>query len=145
MINIILHKQWLDNATAGLTKSLRDALPILKKQVNAGIAQLWEVDTDNGKSWMITRAEYPTGEAPELVLCCYEGRDVKLVTKHILDAAIKQGFGSIRYHTHRKGLNRLVIDLGFMPYETVYHKKLKPNPEPKPVLALVDSQHVMEA
>lgn len=128
MIDIILHKQWLDNATAGMKLSLRDALPILKEQVNKGVAQLWEVHTEKGKSWMITRVETPIGcDKPELVLCCYEGCDVKVVTKHILDAAIKQDFGSIRYHTHRKGLNRLVIDLGFMPYETVYHKKLNRN------------------
>lgn len=142
MINIILHKQWLDNATAGLTRSLRDALPILKRQVNQGIAQLWEVETDKGKSWMITRVEHPIGgDGPELVLCCYEGCDVKHVTQHILDAAIKQGFGSIRYHTHRKGLNRLVIDLGFMPYETVYHKKLT---QRKQALSLVDTKQAKE-
>jgi len=47
------------------------------------------------------------------------------VTPIIYKSAECQGFGSIRFHTQRKGLNRLVVDLGFTPYETVYKKELK--------------------
>ena len=129
MLEIIQHNHWLDNATAGLTFCLRDALPILKQQVNAGVAQLWEIHTTKGKSWMVSRVEQ-INNTRELVICCYQGCDLETVTPIIYHCAAQQGIDSIRYHTHRKGLNRLVIDLGFTPYETVYRKTLK---QPQPI------------
>lgn len=123
MVEIITHKRWLDNATAGLSFCLREALPILKQQVNGGIAQLWELRSENGKSWMISRVEQ-FNEQKELVVCCYQGYDLKQVAPLIAESAKRQDFASIRFHTHRKGLNRLIIDLGFTPYETVYKKNL---------------------
>ncbi len=125
MIEIILHPQWLDNATAGLSETLRGDLPSLKQQVNNRVAQLWEINTDNGKSWMVSRVEYFDYKPAELVICCYKGCDLKQVTQLVHDSAQAQGIGSIRYHTQRKGLNRLVVDLGFTPYETVYKKYLQ--------------------
>ncbi len=124
MIEIILHKRWLDNATAGLSLTLRGDLHLLKHQVNNRIAQLWEINTDKGKSWMVSRAEVLYNQSRELVICCYQGCDVKRVTQLVYDSAKQQGFDSIRYHTQRKGLNRLVVDLGFTPYETIYRKQL---------------------
>ncbi len=124
MIEILFHPRWLDNATAGLSHALRGDLPLLKQQVNSGIAQLWEINSDQGKSWMISRAE-KSGDQKELVICCYEGCDLKALSHLIYNSAERQGFDSIRFHTQRKGLNRLIVDLGFTPYETVYKKQLK--------------------
>lgn len=118
------HKSWRKTATVGLGETVRDSLLPLQQQVNSGIAQLWEIDTDQGKSWMVSRVEHPEGQAPELVICCFKGCDLNTISPVIVDAAMQQGFGSIRYHTQRKGLNRLIIDLGFTPYETVYRRKL---------------------
>lgn len=123
-MKIFLHNTWSDQAAEGLSKTLRDDEDFLADQINTGIAQLWEIDTDRGKSWMITRVEQDSTQT-ELVICCFQGCDLKHVTKHIYQCAEKQGFDSIRYHTQRAGLNRLVIDLGFAPYETVYRKVLK--------------------
>ncbi len=125
MIEIILHSQWLHNATAGLSHALRGDLPLLKAQVNRGIAQLWEIYSDYGKSWMISRVENLKGQH-ELVICCYQGCDLKNIAPLVVESAKRQGFASIRFHTHRKGLNRLIEDLGFDPYETVYRKRLQP-------------------
>ena len=124
MINTVLHPRWIDNATAGLSTSVRDDLPVLKAQVNQGIAQLWEINTGNGKSWMISRIERLPNGKKELVICCYAGCDIKTVTALIVDSATVQGFASIRYHTQRQGLNRLLSPYGFTPYETIYHKQL---------------------
>ncbi len=118
------HKRWIEAATLGLGETVRDSLLSLQKQVNSGIAQLWEIDTDQGKSWMISRVEKSEGQAPELVICCFKGCDLNTVSPVVVETAKQQGFGSIRYHTQRKGLNRLIVDLGFSPYETVYRKKL---------------------
>ena len=133
MLNIILHSQWLDNATAGLSHALRDDLPLLKAQVNQGIAQLWEITSHQGKSWMITRVEN-NNDQQELVICCYQGCDLKQVAPIIYESAERQGFASIRFHTQRKGLNRLIVDFGFMPYETVYRKQLKGTAPAHPAL-----------
>ncbi len=124
MIQIKHHQHWLDDATEGLGDTVGDALGLFQQHVNKGIAQLWEVNTNKGKSWMISRAEHPEGQAPELVICCFKGCDLKTISPLIVETATRQGFGFIRYHTQRKGLNRLIVDLGFIPYETVYRKAL---------------------
>ena len=72
----------------------------------------------------VTRTECFPNRKPELVVCCYKGEQLNAVTKVIMETAIKNGFGSIRYHTQRKGLNRLVQDLGFEFMESIYHKPL---------------------
>lgn len=141
MLDIILHKRWLDNATAGLSHSLRGDLKLLKAQVNSGIAQLWEMYSDNGKSWMISRVEVNNGQR-ELVICCYEGCDLKRIAPIIYASAERQGFDSIRFHTRRKGLNRLIVELGFTvdekrPNETVYRKQLKQTALARPALTLI--------
>ncbi|MBX2809390.1 MAG: hypothetical protein KTR20_12245 [Cellvibrionaceae bacterium] len=123
MVEIILHSQWLHNATAGLSHALRDDLPALKQQVNSRVAQLWEITSDHGRSWMISRVEVHNDQQ-ELVICCYQGCDLKHIAPIIYSSAEQQGFASIRFHTQRKGLNRLIVDLGFTPYETVYRKQL---------------------
>ncbi len=115
-------KAWSDEAEQGLGETLRDDMELLRDQVEQGTAELWRVDNH---SWMITRIEPIPGRKPEMVVCCYKGRDLNKVTQHLMQAALRQGFGSIRYHTRRKGLNRLVSDLGFEFMETIYQKNLE--------------------
>ena len=117
----IARRAWCEEAEQGLGETLKDCGDLLREQVEQGVAELWQVEDH---SWMITRTEKLLGRKPELVLCCYKGRDVKNVTRVIFQAAKEQGFGSIRYHTSRKGLNRLVKDLGFEYLETIYYKDL---------------------
>jgi len=117
-----VRQSWSDDAEQGLGETLRNDTELLRQQVDSGTAELWRV---NDHSWMITRVEPVPGRKPELVVCCYKGRDLNTVTQHIMQAAIKNGFGSIRYHTRRKGLNRLVQDLGFEFMETIYQKTLE--------------------
>ena len=125
---VIQYSQWTDKATTGLQQCLRGDLPILREQVNHGIAQLWQVITDKGESWLITRVEM-INDLKELVVCCYQGCDVNTVTPVIYRCAEQQGFDSIRYHTQRKGLNRLVKPLGFNEHEVIYRKQLTTNNE----------------
>jgi len=123
MTQITLHRHWLDAATKGLGEALRGELSYFQDQVNQGVAQLWEIHSDHGLSWMISRVEM-IDDQQELVICCYQGCDLKHIAPVIYANAVRQGFASIRFHTQRQGLNRLIIDLGFTPYETVYRKKL---------------------
>ncbi len=117
----IVKKQWSDEARQGLGETLDDCEDLLREQIEKGIAELWQVDDS---SWLITRVEKWPGRKPELVVCCYKGENLNAVTQEIMKGAINSGMGSIRYHTKRKGLNRLVQDLGFEFMETIYRKTL---------------------
>ncbi|MBX2809957.1 MAG: hypothetical protein KTR20_15155 [Cellvibrionaceae bacterium] len=123
MIKITQHTHWNESATTGLGETLRDDITVLQDQVNSKVAQLWEMGSPHGTSWMITRTEQ-LADKKELVICCYKGCDVNTVMQVVIDSAIEQGFDSIRYHTQRKGLNRLVSELNFKHLETVYQKQL---------------------
>lgn len=127
-MRVIYYPQWVAEATTGLVQALRDDLPILREQVNSGMAQLWQIITAKGESWLITRVEV-IEDQKELVVCCYQGCDVNTVTPVIYQCAEEQGFDSIRYHTQRKGLNRLVKTLGFSEHEVIYRKQLTTNNE----------------
>ena len=127
-MKIIHYPHWVAEAEVGLALTLRDDRATLRDQVNQGIAQLWQVMTDQGESWLITRVEL-LDDYKELVVCCYQGCDVKTVTPVIYRCAEEQGFDSIRYHTQRKGLNRLVKPLGFTEHEVIYRKPLTTNNE----------------
>jgi len=116
-----IRQTWSQEAVEGLGETLRDCEDLLRDQVNRGIAELWQIED---RSWMITRTEVFLNRKPELVVCCYKGEQLNAVTQEIMVTAIKNGFGSIRYHTQRKGLNRLVQDLGFEFMESIYHKQL---------------------
>lgn len=118
---IVQHTQWSQQAEDGLSETLRDCKPLLIEQIESGTAQLWEID---GHSWMITRVEHWPNQPPELVICCYQGSDLNSVGEKIVASAKAQGFGSLRYHTRHKGLNRLLKAFEFEFLETVYLRKL---------------------
>ncbi len=123
-MNITLYKHWVDHASAGLAIAARDDIEQLKQDVNNGLSQLWLVETEKGQSWMITRIDVD-GDNKELVVCCYQGCDLKKVADCICTNASEQGFNSVRFHTAQKGLNQLIIHLDFIPFETVYRKVLR--------------------
>ncbi len=108
---------WTLQAEQGLGETLNDDAELLKQQVNSGIAELWCIDNE---SWMITRVEDLPGRKPELVVCCYKGKDLNQVGDLILAQSKKQDFGSIRFHTKRKGLNRLLSKFNFQFLESIY-------------------------
>jgi hypothetical protein len=120
-MKITKHKHWSAEAEYGLRDTLRDCGDLLEQQIESGIAELWEI---GGHSWMITRAEYWPDRKPELVICCYQGRDLATIGEQIVDSAKANGFGSIRYHTPHKGLNRLLKKFDFEFLETVYMRIL---------------------
>ena len=76
---------------------------ILADQVAAGEAELWECD--DGDAYMITRVDYN-----HLVVCCYEGKNIKQAAPHLIDAAKKNGQKFLRFHTKREALGRLLKD-----------------------------------
>ena len=75
-MNIKRVKNWTEEAEQCLGETLRDDADLLKQQVNSGIAELWNIDNE---SWMITRVEDLPGRKPELVVCCYKGKNLNQV------------------------------------------------------------------
>lgn len=121
-MKIVKVPHWTREAEQGLGETLRGDADLLRQQVNDGIAELWRIENH---SWMITRVEDLPGRKPELVVCCYKGKDLRTVGDLILTQANRQDFGSIRFHTRRKGLNRLLHKFEFDYLETIYLKTLE--------------------
>ncbi len=94
-------------------------------EIQQGIAELWRIN--GGAAWMITRVE-----GSELVVCCLAGRDLLPVCAVLYRAASLRGLSSIRFHTGRRGLARLVNRGGYgasveeiRPGERVYRVRVK--------------------
>ena len=76
---------------------------LLAEDIEEKKAQLWECD--GGDAYMITRID-----RHDLVICCYEGKNVKHMMPHMIDAARKEGLKTVRFHTKRPALARLLKD-----------------------------------
>lgn len=81
------------------------------QEVVAGISSCWII----GGASVITR-----GEADELVVVCLAGSGVLEVSSVIKQAAIISGYKTVRFHTHRKALGRLLKPLNVKLREYVY-------------------------
>lgn len=95
-----------------LACSFKSAAPYLKKSLG-GDGQLLRLECENnisncwrfndGEAHMLTRAE-----GLELVVCCFEGKSLQSFVSHIFKAAKACGFTSIRFHTKRPGILKLL-------------------------------------
>lgn len=99
-----------------LNKSLNGDDEVLKQQCESGIAQCWRLQ--HGRAYMLSRAENS-----ELVVCCFEGENLKNITDHIIKNAKASGFKSIRFHTKRPAIAKL-INNKFKHVEHVFKRVL---------------------
>ena len=83
--------------------------------LRSGGAELFSIN--GGESMAITRYE---SDVRELIVCFYEGRDVLKFGKMMFKVARKNGAETLRYHTRRCGLARLLSELGPVEVEYVY-------------------------
>lgn len=121
MTDFILY-QWSDALFELMKKSLGEDGEILKSQCLAGRAQVVKIEGRGIDLWGIMRREKKTGY-DELVICCIEGKGLRKAAPIIEQWAADNGHESIRFHTRRKGLERLLN--GFEMREVVYNKRLK--------------------
>ena len=117
MVTAELLPKWTPAAAAGLGETLGDDRDKIASQVDVGIAQLWRLN--DGESWMVTRVEQT-----ELVVCCYKGKNAVEVMGLLFAAAKRQRLTSIRFHTQRPALARMVAKFGFDECETVFRAKI---------------------
>ena len=85
--------------------------------VAAGSAQAYEAD--DWKTIVVVRFD-----GDELVVCCAIGENLKTVLDAMIPKARAAGIKSVRFHTQRKGLARLLSDYGPTFYEYVYKVEL---------------------
>lgn len=89
----------------------------LMDAVANGSAQAYEAD--NWQTVVVVRFD-----GDELVVCCAIGENLKPVLDAMIPKAKAAGIKSVRFHTQRKGLARLLSDYGPTFYEYVYKVEL---------------------
>jgi len=103
-------------AASYLGQSLNGDDKSLRQLCDDGLAQCWRLQ--HGQAYMLTRVEYK-----ELVVCCFEGQNLNEMAEHIINTAKSNGFTSIRFHTKRPALARL-INKHFEHVEHVFKRVL---------------------
>lgn len=98
-----------------LKETFCDDEKYLKDEVLRGVSQCWIV----GDVYAITRKE-----DDELVVPCLAGKNAIAAAKVIKQAAINSGFKTIRFHTQRAALGRLLKPLGVELEEYVFKARL---------------------
>ncbi len=110
-----------DDARNGLTVALGGYDAQYAHEIETGISECFAID--NG--FLITRVEQAIDRAPELVACCVEGVPVKRVAPLLINAALNMGAESIRAHTTRPGIGRMMRQWGDVQKEYVFTLNLK--------------------
>jgi len=91
--------------------------PLIEADVKAGIAHCWRI----GQAAMITRRE-----GSELVVMCLAGKGLRQIAPAICEAARRAGCSTIRFHTKRPGMWRLLREVGAELREYVFEIKVRP-------------------
>lgn len=94
-----------------LQSTFGDDRQIIEQEVKQGVAQCWQI----GQAAAITRRE-----GPELVVVCLAGRGGLEAGRVICQAAKAAGCETIRFHTKRPALGRMMAPLGAALREYVY-------------------------
>ena len=106
-----------ETALDGLRDTLLDDAAAIVQMVERGVAELWRIN--GGESHLVTRIE-----GGELVVMCYQGRDAVGIALVVERAARRRGIQSVRFHTNRPALQRLLSRFGFVEIERVYQVRL---------------------
>jgi hypothetical protein len=97
----------------------------LELDIRAGRAELWAVD--GGSSFAVTRLEV-LPDRRELVVCAYAGTGLEAFAAHLYERCAAQGVASIRWHTRRPALARLLKRYAPDLAEYVYRVEVEPFP-----------------
>ena len=112
----IIMKKWSANTPNDLRGSCMEDVELIRSDVEKGLAHLYQI-VDKGVSvWAVTRTEAING-GTELVVMCVGGKGMKKAGKALINAAKRNGFISIRYHSRNEAIPRLYSMYGFMGQE----------------------------
>lgn len=90
---------------------------LIEADVESGAAHCWQI----GQAAMITRRE-----GRELVVVCLAGKELRQIAPAICEAARRAGCETIRFHTKRPGMWRLLRHVGAELREYVFEIKVSP-------------------
>lgn len=88
---------------------------LIEHDVKIGEAFCWQI----GECYAITRRD-----RDELVIICLAGKDIKSAGEAIVESARNAGCKSMRYHTKRPGLVKLLKEFGFKTDEFICKAEL---------------------
>lgn len=123
MATLIERIPWSSTAARALRVAFGGFDAEYRRQVDSGAAALWCVD--GGVAYFVTRIETAKGHAPEMVVCAFAGRELHAIAPAIIHGARLLGCATIRFHTARKGLDRMTKRYGFRCIESVYQLELR--------------------
>lgn len=98
---------WNPQAEAVLFPALRGDLAGIRDEVQDGAASLYRFDHNRGSTWVVLR-----GEGSELVVVAMAGAGLHNVAAAIISSARRSGFASLRCHTDRAGMERMLRRYG---------------------------------
>jgi len=90
-------------------------LPEIAREIQAGEAQFIDC---NGCAFVLR------AEGSEMVIVCGEGRGAVAAAAILKQKAIERGYKTVRFHTSRPALQRLLKKYGFFEAERVYRTVL---------------------
>ncbi|KZM43087.1 hypothetical protein OA92_10020 [Marinomonas sp. SBI22] len=116
---------WDENTPDKLRGACGEWADITRSNVEKGIEQLHHITGSNVDVWAVTRGEV-AAHGSELVICYVGGKGMREAGFALKNAAIKQGFKTIRYHTTEPAIHRLYQMYGFAgeEVERVYRLSL---------------------
>jgi hypothetical protein len=115
---------WSDFAERELRRVAGLDLPDIRREVLAGVSQLWHCNNVDGRGcygYVVTRLER-RGDGLEWVWLACAGKGFGAVVELFLQAA-KAADLPIRVYINRKGMQRMYERLGFEVSETIMRKR----------------------
>lgn len=112
---------WYDALNGYLAKVLGDDLAEIRRQVKAGVCELWQIP---GHGVTITRKEYQDGQPSEFVFVAGRGQEARDVIRHFEPIAKAEGFKKLRIHSERVGMGRYLAEVDFYLTEAIYKKDI---------------------
>jgi hypothetical protein len=95
-----------------------DALPFLRREVEAGVSQLWECQDDGRTLYVVTRLDR---NPDEWVMCYARGSGAVHFGREFVALADRKGW-RMRAHTTNPAVERLTRRLGFQRSEIVMRR-----------------------
>jgi hypothetical protein len=115
-------EKWSDFAERELRRVAGLDLPDIRREVVAGVSQLWHChDADGNSGYVVTRVER-RGNCLEWVWLACAGKGYHAFVGLFLAAAQAENL-PIRVYINRKGMQRVYERLGFKVSETIMRKR----------------------
>lgn len=114
---IVFERRNFDSAAAAaLAEVLGDDLPAIARECLDGTSELFHL---RGYGWLVTRTEVRPG-GDELVIVAAAGKGTAEVLPVLQQIARKNNCATMRAHSRRPGMARLLKRYGFTERERVY-------------------------